>query len=461
MKSKYAGEYIFYNNSLTKSDYDSLNDIDEITQENIVKNKKPISFGNCSRFYLYILGIAAFKMISTLILGGNNTKENGIGFFNFCHVLNNFNFIQSIYTYIGFIIAGLIIYFFKDNDEKEEEKEKKEKDELFKRIGSFSGNIKENKNTIKNKINYKIFLLCFAFAIHIETKKFLYNNGFQFFNLWTAEIIFMQFLMGKYFIIDLYKHHKVSILFNAIFCSSILIVTSFLPSSLYYENQGNLVPENSFQNIKEKLGSYFYSILLLVIYIFLSFVFCYTRVYSKVLMEIKYISPYLLVFLFGVAGLVVSLLASIIGYYLNYSDNLFNYFSSMKSVLDEGKSYKFYGEIFLVSPIYSISNTIEFIFEILTIYYLNPFYILMSNTLYYAISQFIFFMLNLSSDELVITHFVVTELNEFLSCFGLMVYLEIIELNFCGLNYNLKSTMIKKADNKFQLLSLSTIDEED
>ena len=178
-------------------------------------------------------------------------------------------------------------------------------------------------------------------------------------------------------------------------------------------------------------------------------------------MEIKYISPYLLVFLFGVAGLVVSLLASIIGYYLNYSDNLFNYFSSMKSLLDEGKAYKFYGEIFLVSPIYSISNTIEFIFEILTIYYLNPFYILMSNTLYYAISQFIFFMLNLSSDELVITHFVVTELNEFLSCFGLMVYLEIIELNFCGLNYNLKSSMIKKADDKFQLLSLSTIDEED
>ena len=48
----------------------------------------------------------------------------------------------------------------------------------------------------------------------------------------------------------------------------------------------------------------------------------------------------------------------------------------------------------------------KFIFEILTIYYLNPFYILFSNTVYYAISQFIFFKLNLSNDDLLITHFI-------------------------------------------------------
>jgi len=66
----------------------------------------------------------------------------------------------------------------------------------------------------------------------------------------------------------------------------------------------------------------------------------------------------------------------------------------------------FYGEIFLISPINSFANAMEFIFEILTNYYLNPFYILFSNTVYYAISQFIFFKLNLSNDDLLITHFI-------------------------------------------------------
>ena len=30
----------------------------------------------------------------------------------------------------------------------------------------------------------------------------------------------------------------------------------------------------------------------------------------------------------------------LVGYYINYPDNLFNYFSSLKSVLNEGKYYR-------------------------------------------------------------------------------------------------------------------------
>ena len=67
----------------------------------------------------------------------------------------------------------------------------------------------------------------------------------------------MQWLMRKYFTIDYYKHHKISLLFNSIFCSAILILTTFLPNSLYEDGK-----ENSFQNIKKKLGSYFYGLLL-------------------------------------------------------------------------------------------------------------------------------------------------------------------------------------------------------
>ena len=85
---------------------------------------------------------------------------------------------------------------------------------------------------------------------------------------------------------------------------------------------------------------------IILLFAILSFIFCFTRVYSKILMQIKFISPYKLVILFGFSGLIISLIASIIGYYIDYQDNLFNYFSSMKSVLDNGKKYQFYSEIF-------------------------------------------------------------------------------------------------------------------
>ena len=86
----------------------------------------------------------------------------------------------------------------------------------------------------------------------------------------------------------------------------------------------------------------------------------------------------------------------------------------------------------------------------------------MCNTSYYAVSEFISFMLNLSGEGLIILHFILTELAEFWNSFGLMVYLEIIELNFCGLSDNVKKNIIKKGENEFKLLSLSSdnLDEE-
>ena len=117
----------------------------------------------------------------------------------------------------------------------------------------------------------------------------------------------------------------------------------------------------------------------------------------------------------------------------------------------------------MVYPVYAFSNFMEFTFEMLTIYYLNPFYILMTNTLYYGISELIFYMLNLSGDGLVITHFLLTELTEIVICLGLMVYLEIIELNFCGLDKNLRSTIIKKGEDEFKSIwhNNPEMDEED
>ena len=147
--------YIFYN-ALTKNDNDSLNDD---LKKVLEKNKKPITFGKCSRFYLYILGSGSFKMLSSLILGSNKDKENEFGLFGFCPVLNQYNFIQSIYTYIGYIIFGLIFYYFKDPDKSDS----KEKKEFYKNI-----NINGNKNIdiLTKNINLKIIFMYYFYFPH-------------------------------------------------------------------------------------------------------------------------------------------------------------------------------------------------------------------------------------------------------------------------------------------------------
>ena len=178
-------------------------------------------------------------------------------------------------------------------------------------------------------------------------------------------------------------------------------------------------------------------------------------------MQFKFVSPYKLIIFFGITGFIISLACSLIAYTVNYNDNLFNYISSIKSSLDSGKIYKFYGEIFLVSPFFAFTNFMEFTFEILTIYYLNPFFILMTNILYYGISELLFFVLNSSTDALVILHFILNELAEILSAFSYLIYLEIIEFHCCGLDNNLKKIISKKGEYEFRKISLTEIKEEE
>ena len=427
--------------SIDSSDMSSLDDIN-------INNEKIITVGKCSRFYLFFLGSALFKLFS-LVLLGNSTKSFGL--FGFCPTFNSFNFIQSIFIYFGYIIFGTIFLFFKDI-------KKVQINELVRKRATIKRNYIYNKSpdgSIKN-IRTKIILLGLAFVLYIEIKKVLYIEGFQFFNFWTIEIIFMLHFMKKYFIMDFYKHHKVSIVFIISMCSILLLTASFLPTSLLGENSGN-----SYYNIKEKLGSYYYSILFIFIFAVLSYDYSFSRTYCKILMQIKFISPYKIIIIFGIVGFIISLIASIVSYYIKYYDNMISYFSNMREVLHGDKTYKFWVEIFCVYPLYSFSNYMEITFEILTIYYLNPFYVLMTNNLYYGITELITFLLNLSDDKLKIIHFLIAEFSEIFAFLGYMVYLEILELHFCGLDESIKRLLMKKGENEFRKLSNTNFNDND
>ena len=235
------------------------------------KNPKLITIGNCSKFYYYILGSAFFKFLYLMILGDIN---NNIGLFGFSPILSSYSSMQSIYTYLGYIIFGIISYFFfnsKTNGNKKISLDTLEY--IYEKI----------KNQDKNKTYFQIFLVCLCFIVYKEVQNLFYFFGYEALDYWSFEIIFTFLFMKRYFEIDIYKHHKCAIIFNFILCTTLLFVASFFPCS----KEGN-----QYESIENKLGNYFYSIIFILVFLFLSFIYSFSRNFSKVLMQAKSVSSF-------------------------------------------------------------------------------------------------------------------------------------------------------------------------
>ncbi len=88
------------------------------------------------------------------------------------------------------------------------------------------------------------------------------------------------------------------------------------------------------------------------------------------------------------------------------------------------------------------------IFELLTVYYLNPLFILITNNLCYGVIQLITFIKEYKEeyDLPIIFQFLCEEFAEVFALLGYSVYLEIIELRFCGLDSDLRIRISNRAD---------------
>jgi hypothetical protein len=394
-----------------------------------------ISIGECSSLYLYILWSGCFKLLTLIILGQKQNNDKGFGLFGFSPIMNNYNFIQSILTYLGYILFGTIFYFWK--------RKINIKNEIPNTFLEKS-RIKRIKN-IKKASKLFIILVCFTVVFYIESLNILYIYGFQFLDYWPSEIIFYLFFLKKYFKIEFYLHQKISILFIVTVCSIMLLIASFLPTSLSDDNPGN-----AYENVQNKFGNYFYCIPFILLFFLMNFIYSFSRTYSKILFQINFISTYILIIFIGIIGFIICFSASLISYKYDYYDNLISYFNDLGELLNKNEKYMFYSEIFLVCPLYAFGKFMQLLFEMLIIYHLNPLYVLITNNLCYGISKLVNFIIS-GTDNL--PHFIFAELTEVLAVLGYLVYLEIFELNFCGLNENLRTKIIEKGENEFIELS--------
>ena len=391
------------------------------------KGKKLITIGNCSRFNLYILGSTLFVIFSLFLLG---FQERDIGLFGFVPILYAYRSMQSIYTYLSYIIFGIIFHFC-SKDKKEEEN-----NIFIKNLSSFYHKLK-NQNKTNN--NLYIFLTCLCFVIYNEVQNLISSYSFQDLDFWSFDILFTFLLMKKYFEFDVHKHHKCSIIFVTIICTILIFIVSFLPNSA----TNNL---NQYEFVKKELGSYFYSIIFIFIFLILSFIYSFSRNFSKVLMQSKFVSSYILIIFIGIVGLIITIIISIISYYYE-RDNFIDYFQELKN----HSTWEILRDVLIITPVFLFSQFMQIYFEILIIYYLNPIYTLLLNNINYGTNRLVLFLFNINMKYF--ANFIISESAEIVAIFGYIINLEILELNFCGLSDNVRRNIMDKAQKEFLSLT--------
>ena len=424
-----------------------------------------ISLGKCSKYYLYILGTIFFRCLKDCIFGFVAIDpESKIGLFGFIPKISGHYLLQDFYKYLSFIFGGLIFSKILKKKSKNSERPPVKKNTSFK-LKDIKGLI-YHKNDIDNKniSLFKILLICSIFCFHLEISRIMYLLDFNGLDFWIFDIGFTILFIDIYFIINYYKHQRYSMIFVICIDAILLLISSFLPNT--NNKNDTLKDKNTYQIIEDITGSKYSFIFILIIFTILSALLSFGRVKIKILMYFNYISPYKIIYYIGIIGSIMTFISLIFVTLFNckkieniqnycviekgnnyYYDNIIIY---LNNLLDDMKNYKIYVEILIIIPLFFALEFFAFTCEILTIYYLNPLYVLIRENLYYCVLRFVFILLNLDNygEYMTLAQFLILQASEIIALMGYAVYLEIIELNFCGLDKDLRRKIIERGQKE-------------
>ena len=343
-----------------------------------------------------------------------------------------------------------------------------------------------------------LFLIGFLLSINTISKGF-FSLLFVHVGFWMLEIVYISIF--SYFILKIYitKHKKLAMYIMAYPILIIEIIFFFFPDTKHkcdikYECN-ELTDKDTFEYIVIRFGAYFIP-LLFILYEICTAMRDYSWVKSKYLMDIRSVPPYKILMYFGIIGSSLIVICYIIftnvpcrsfgnvtldtnNNYINidsgeeinflkeycllkrYNEktNILNlYYDSFSSLIDDYKNMKshFYTEIFVVIPLYLLASLINNFSYIFMIRYSDANNILISKNFYYFIKRIIVMIINIGDEKYItILKFFVFEIQEIISIISNMIYIEIIELRFCKLDYELKKNIKNRSDTEYSITSSS------
>ena len=130
-----------------------------------------------------------------------------------------------------------------------------------------------------------------------------------------------------------------------------------------------------------------------------------------------------------------------------YYDNFFNYYESYKNMLVRLiiivlGLLTYFGYVYFYTFIIKYYTPIHVIFFLPIQYFIEKTFLLIFTAIFYT-------DLLLSNGENLSRRFLADIFGDIGSIIGFLIYLEVIELNFCGLNFNLKNNIIKRGKRDY------------
>ena len=400
---------------------------------------KFISIGEYNHNYKYMLFYIISKMINVAIISLEyqdlykpikNKKP-----YTF---INNHPFINDILWYLlAFLLSFAMIKYEYLNKQNEKKSHDNYSIELI------------YKRSIFNETKLAIFVVLVSILLNLQDLLTQFLEKISSLDLWTLEIIISYFIGLYFYKIQIYSHQKLSIYIISIFCTSLLLVSLIL--TYKYSNDNSVYKDN-----------YHY----IPIGIIISIVSLIIRIYStwkaKELMDLKFISIAKLQMNYGLFGVLISTIASIITTYVKcpnsdlcenekdghlYFESFKTYFKDLSNLCDSWKNSIINVLIILI---YIITYFLRGFFYMLTIKYLTPFHIFALPAIYYLIIQIILIIYNSIINELKMNSYkivksVILSLVDIFCFLSILVFLEFIELHFCKLDYNLRRNIIRRA----------------
>jgi len=414
-----------------------------------------IRIGSFNKNSKYIFILIFFRFLTNSIFGlvyNNNYKSFKLISIRNQERLSAHSSIYTFFCYIMVLILSCILYMY--------ERKVTQSDSLIikniERTSNLSAMelIHNDWNPDLLKKSPQIVLLIISIWISSQILMDIYYKiGLRDLDFWMFELLIISYLNSKMFKLKIYKHQKVAIYFNVIVCSifkfSSFLISFYKENSLYYK-YAYFIP----------IGIIFYLIIL------------FLRAYSinklKWLMDLKYMAPSKLLMIIGLVGIVMNLIVCVASTFIEcldgeLSQNLCKVSEYHKNE-DKSLKEKYYENIIIylddVRHLYTNDIFLEILnillgsifyffynfFFILVIKYLTPVHISFTNSIYFFFVHFLLFMITDKNESTFkYSKFFVDILSEGLSFIGFLIYLEIIELHFCGLYYDLKKYIMKRS----------------
>ena len=338
-------------------------------------------------------------------------------------------------------------------------------------------------NDLYEDITYNSFWYIILSCFLIDSKEFLNKilySTYDTFDYFFLNLVIISLILKYFYKQRIYKHHMLSVIIVIIFSGTCLISCLFI-NNIIDDKQSD--KKNIINNYE---GDIYKIFILIFLYIIISISFCSGIVLQKNLMENKFVSPYKMIFYKGIVGIIQTIIGLIISSNLkcgktekvadmsyekifdffvclshyegnSYYDHFLSYFSSVENTSKET----------LILILYCIFHFLTEFSLILINKFLSPTHYLIAESLYSLIHVPLNYLTTASYGEIIsslekgdtrfnignfynaVVHTFGVKILKFIACFfdflGYIIYLEIIELKFCGLNKNIKRNIEKRA----------------